>query len=135
VNPNEVADAYFYIASSFQELEDLDSAVVWLKKADKLTPYMRKYKLELASIYIKQFRIKEALENISKALQIKQRYLLWADDGDSWLEKPYSLAFDCFLLTGQKNAAEACLLDVEKINPSFPLINSMKKALTGFDKE
>ena len=126
---NEVADAYTYIGKSYHMLGDLDQAAAAFKRGAKAAPHLRGNLLDLANIYIQQGRFGDALLTIGEALKITEKYLLWADDPASWREKPYVLAFQAFMVMSMRDEAAVCVDEIEKIYPTFPLLEKLKLQL------
>ena len=80
-----------YIAKSYKGLDDDEHAKLWLFKAIKETPYLREGYIELAMQFYQENDWLGVAFMIEKALEIKERPLVYMTEPKAWDYTPYDL--------------------------------------------
>lgn len=80
-----------YIAQSYKELGDYESSKLWFLKAIKEAPYLRKGYIELAIQFYEEADWLGVDFMIEKALEIKERPLVYMTDPKAWDYTSYDL--------------------------------------------
>ena len=73
-----------YLAQSYKELGDYESSKLWFLKAIKEAPYLREVYIELAIQFYEEVDWLGVDFMIEKALEIKERPLVYMTDPKSW---------------------------------------------------
>ena len=80
-----------YIAQSYKELGDYESSKLWFLKAIKEAPYLREGYIELAIQFYEEVDWLGVDFMIEKALEIKERPLVYMTDPKAWDYTSYDL--------------------------------------------
>ncbi len=80
-----------YIAKSYKGLDDDENAKLWLFKAIKEAPYLREGYIELAMQFYQENDWLGVAFMIEKALEIKERPLVYMTEPKAWDYTPYDL--------------------------------------------
>ncbi len=87
----ERAASMRYIAQSYKGLGDYESSKLWFFKAIKEAPYLREGYIELAIQFYEESDWLGVAFMIEKALEIKERPLVYMTDPKAWDYTPYDL--------------------------------------------
>ena len=119
-----------YISRAYKALKRYDESEMWLKKAIKLTPYLREPYVELAYLYFDNKDYKKTIKYCEKALAIKNKSDSYINEEFAWNETPYDLLGLSYFLTGNKeyslvNLKHALLLSPndERIKKNYDIIS------------
>lgn len=105
--PNERAYAMRVIGQCFQELNDYDSALKWLRLACSEAPGSREPWFELALACYRTERWSESFGAAMTCLAVKHREFLYTVDPTVWGYKPHDLAAIAAWNMGLKDVARA----------------------------
>jgi tetratricopeptide (TPR) repeat protein len=114
--PNERCYAMRLMGSAYRHLGDNAQAQAWLQKACRKAPGTREPWIELADLAIATKQWDLAIDSVSKALEIKDKALVYTMDPSVWGARPHDLmALACFYAgeyeKAEKHGEIACELE------------------------
>lgn len=102
---DERAASMRFIARSYQNLNRIEEAKMWFKKAIDEAPHLREGYVELASIYYEEKDFKEAFNYLDMASKIKDKPKTYINEEFSWNSYFYDLYSIVALNIGEKELA------------------------------
>lgn len=125
--PNERCYAYRVMGRSYSELGDMRNAEMAFQKASFEAPDTREPWCELAMLYYRQHRWEECFAMAMRALQIKNRELVYTVDPEVWKSQPHDLASIAAWHLGLKEISiQQAFLAVEKEPDNERLIKNLR---------
>lgn len=90
--PNERCYAQRLLGDAYEALQSPQEALQWYLEAARTAPGTREPWVDLASAYYRRSQWQECYDAVMKALEIKQRELVYTCDPAVWGAKPHDLA-------------------------------------------
>lgn len=118
-----------FIARSYKNLNRIEEARMWLKKAINETPYLRDPWVELGFLEYENNNFNEAIFYLEEALKIKTHEKTYINEIFTWNETPYDVLAICYFnISNFKKSLENINLALA-INPNDDRLIKNKKII------
>lgn len=85
-----------FIARSYKNLNRIEEARMWLKKAINEAPYLREPWVELGILEYENNNFNDSIFYLEEALKIKNREKTYINENFTWNETPYDILSICY---------------------------------------
>jgi len=120
----EKAASERFISRGYLALNRYDEAIMWLKKALELTPYLREPYVEMGLLYYYKKDYKEAIRYLLLALKITEKSPTYINEDFAWNETPYDVLGLCYFYVGDKSKALEYTRIALELNPNSDRIRN-----------
>lgn len=94
-----------FISRGYIGLKRYDEAEMWLKKAIDETPNVREPYIELGLLYYNLEKYEDAVTNLEKGINIKEKSPTYINEEFAWNETPYDILSICYYQLGKYEEA------------------------------
>lgn len=122
------------IGYSHLQLREFDAAKMAFMRSINIFPQFRIAYLGLATTYLVLKDFEQAINHTNLALAIKDRFMLFSDEGAAWEDKPYKILFECYANMGRYQEAYDCIPFIQKYDKDPLWIENTKKVKAALEQ-
>jgi len=104
------------IGYSYIQLNEIGNARFAFMRSINIFPQFRISFLGLATTYLLVKDYAQAISYTNQALAIKERFMLFSDEGAAWEDKPYKILFEAFVNLEKFKEALDCIEKIQKFD-------------------
>jgi tetratricopeptide (TPR) repeat protein len=122
------------IGYSHMQMHRINDARFSFMRSINVFPKFRIAYLGLATTYLIAKDYVQTIEHTNMALAIKERFMLFSDEGAAWEDKPYKILFEAYANTQQFKEALQCIKFIKKFDSDKMWDENLKKIQAAVDQ-